>query len=284
MLLLEPHSSVSVPINITINEENLTVILLETYRTDENATICNQIYQHLGFSFKLRIYAIVICQSGSFPRMIAASSAQTEFSSSYSGFTMGIVQGALPPTVTDLPPICYHSRRTGSLVLTCEPLDAENCKRSFLTGDLFITHISMNLVPEIVGPITMTLLQWDDPGYIRNRRPLQIASNINEVQVLDDLSARNLQDFATSSHILEWRASQTPEETAYILLDSRGRESKIVTFKKLSAKAYSIATFLMKKKGLVVGDHVVVMMTLSLEFMYTIHACLYCGLIPIPIR
>jgi acyl-CoA synthetase (AMP-forming)/AMP-acid ligase II len=99
---------------------------------------------------------------------------------------------------------------------------------------------------------------------------------------MDDSTGKDLHGFPTISHLLEWRVNRIPDQKAYVLLDSRGRESKVLTYKKFSQKAYAIAAFLRKKFA--VGTHVVIMMTLSLEFMITIHACLYCGLIPIPIR
>ncbi len=151
-------------------------------------------------------------------------------------------------------------------------------------GNLAIHHFVINSIPEVVGRITGAITRWDPPGYQKDPRPLQIVQSKRKIDILDDLSGRDLTTFSTLSHILEYRATQTPEKQAYILLDSRGREAKRVCYKKFSQKIYSLAHFLIKKKNIQPGEYVIVMTTVGLEFIYTIHACLYCGIIPIPIR
>jgi hypothetical protein len=267
-----------------MHNEFLTVVLAETLPGVDATYASNQIFQQMAAVFGLRLYAVAICQTGSLPRMSVGPQYSTEFTTPYNSYCPGIIEGVILPMTSELPQFGYHSRKTGSLVLRSNSLDSEVCRKDFVAGHLFVTYMAMNATPDIISPITLGMTVWDDPAVHSDRRQIQVVQRVGGYKVLDDKSGRDLQGFPDLPHILEWRLSITPELPAFTLLDGRGREQKQVSFRKVSNRAYSLAHYLIKKKEFLSGECVMVMMTLGLDFIYTIHACLFCGLIPIPFR
>jgi hypothetical protein len=270
----------SVLFNLPIAEDYITILLLEVSRNDDNKALLQKILKFCLVNFNLKIFSIIICDSGSLPRLLPVRKSDTILHSNYLGFSSCVNYSAAAPNWSSQPERTLYSPKKRLLIIERLLFNVEACKKSYISGILNTQLGVLNLIPQIVGPIVFSKTIYDDLILKRDPRPSQIISSYRNVNVLDDSSGQDLRGFPTISHLIEWRANRTPDERAYVLLDSRGRESKVLTYKKLSQKAYAIAFFLRKKFS--VGTHVIVMMTIGLDYIVTIHACLYCGLIPIP--
>lgn len=272
----------SVFFNLPVLDDYVTILLLEVSRNDDNGPLLQKMLKFCLLNLHLKIFSILICVPGSIPRLLPGKNAETMLRSSYWGFSSDISYSAAAPNWSTQPERSYFSTKKHLLIVERQLFNVESSKKAFISGNMQAQLGFLNLVPQIVGPIIFSKTIYDDLILKRDPRPAQIISSYRNVTVLDDYSGQDLRGFPTISHLLEWRVNRTPEERAFVLLDSRGRESKVLTYKKLSQKSYGIAAFLRKKFP--VGTHVIVMMTIGMEFMATIHACLYCGLIPIPMR
>jgi hypothetical protein len=258
--------------------------LVEVSKKADFTLAANQIYQHLALILSLRVYSVVICKPGTLPRMIWSGPQKMDFGSPICPYGLGITATALTPEIEDNPHGVFISRRTGASFTISESMDVENCRKAYLAGNLEINVMIMNATPDVIGPITMSNSGWDEKKMKKDIPVKQIFEDKTKVPILDDKAGRNLREFPTISHILQWRATVLPEEPAFIQIDARGREQKLITYRKLASKVYSLASFLVQKKGIAPGEHVLVMTTLSLDYMYLIHACLYAGIVPIPTR
>jgi hypothetical protein len=265
-------------INFQVLEDFVTVLLLEVSRNDDNGALLQKILKFCFVNFNLKIFSILLCTPGSIPRLLPAKKSDTLLLTTHFGFSSGVNFSAPAPNGSSQPGHSFFSSKRRMQMVERVLLNVEASKKSYISGLLNIQMGFLNLVPQVVGPIIFSKAFPGDMS--RDPRPAQIISSYRNVKVLDDSSGHDLRGFPTISHLLEWRANTIPDERAYVLLDSRGRESKVLTYKKFSQKAYGIAAFLRKKFP--VGTHIVVMMTIGLDYVLTIHACLYCGLIPIP--
>jgi hypothetical protein len=265
-------------INFQVHEEFITVLLLELSRNDDNGPLLQKILKFCFVNFNLKIFSILLCTPGSIPRLLPGKKSDTLLLSTHFGFSSGVNFSAPAPNGSSQLGTTFYSSKMRMLMVERELFNLEASKKSYIAGILNVQLGVLNLVPPVVGPIIFSKALPSD--MTRDPRPAQIISSYRNVKVLDDSSGQDLRGFPTISHLLEWRANRNPDERAYVLLDSRGRESKVLTYKKFSQKAYGIAAFLRKK--FTAGTHIIVMMTIGLEYVLTIHACLYCGLIPIP--
>ncbi|KAL7748106.1 hypothetical protein RI367_006462 [Sorochytrium milnesiophthora] len=120
------------------------------------------------------------------------------------------------------------------------------------------------------------------PAKIEASQMRQITSGVElSAETRDDTGKLDLAKYKTLSDVLTWRADKQADEVAFVTIDSKGREVKTVTWKKLSNKVSSLASIL-TKKGLRAGDHVIVMYSHSIEYLIAMHACIYHGFIAIP--
>jgi acyl-CoA synthetase (AMP-forming)/AMP-acid ligase II len=103
------------------------------------------------------------------------------------------------------------------------------------------------------------------------------------VVVIDDRTSTPLNNFTSIVDLLQWRVARQAEELSYCSIDSRGREGKGVTWKKLDTKIAAVASTLKNKLKLKPGDHAVLMYTHSEEFLYALHACFCLGIVAIPL-
>ncbi|KAF9897241.1 hypothetical protein BX616_005938, partial [Lobosporangium transversale] len=103
-------------------------------------------------------------------------------------------------------------------------------------------------------------------------------------EVLDEKTKINLSQFTSLPEILAWRSVVNQEETAFVGVDSRGKDIKGVTFRKFGIKVVSIAQYIEKRGGFKTGDKVVLLFPNGVEFVATMYACWFLGLVPIPIQ
>ncbi|KAF9355344.1 hypothetical protein BGX26_006687 [Mortierella sp. AD094] len=174
-------------------------------------------------------------------------------------------------------------------------IDHALCKKMFELGRIYKMLYFATFTDEVLFNIT----RGDDPvnGFwsreciaMRQRRqgaPLryvQYTSNITSPDVYDEKANVFMGKFHSITDVLIWRTIIQPDEIAFIDLDSRGKEQKIVTFKKFNQKVTGYAMHLDKKHGLKAGDHVVLWFSQELDYVITLHACWVLGLIPIPLQ
>jgi hypothetical protein len=274
--------NISVFFNLGVHDDYVTILLLEVSRNDDNGALLQKILKFALLNLNLKIFSILICAPGSLQRLLPGKNVETLLHTSYWGFSSDVIYSAVPPTSISKNDRSYFSAKRRLLITEHLLCNVEVCKKAFISGNIWTQIGYLNCIPQVIGSIIFHRTIYDDLMFKRDPRPAQIICSYRNVNIMDDSTGKDLHGFPTISHLLEWRVNRIPDQKAYVLLDSRGRESKVLTYKKFSQKAYAIAAFLRKKFA--VGTHVVIMMTLSLEFMITIHACLYSGLIPIPIR
>jgi hypothetical protein len=84
--------------------------------------------------------------------------------------------------------------------------------------------------------------------------------------------------------ILRWRSATNPDHVLYTILNSKGQESQKLTCLQLHKKAEKIACLIQEKGQLNNGDHVALVFPPSVDLVCAFYACLYIGVVPVPIR
>ncbi|EGW30557.1 acyl CoA ligase-like protein [Spathaspora passalidarum NRRL Y-27907] len=166
------------------------------------------------------------------------------------------------------------------------------CKKRFLEGSLraefvkFFVRKSISMIPhgeDIIGGI------WSP--YVSELRSMALANFPNQYSnvdyrdsSLDDKTGAPLTDFKTIIDILKFRVARSGDSIAFHNLDngSSSSKSKPLTWKKLEHRAYSVCHYLIEKASIKPGQYVILMYSLSEEFVVAVYACLICGIIPIP--
>eukprot|EP00842_Homolaphlyctis_polyrhiza_P007000 jgi/Hompol1/88/HPOL_005197-RA len=173
------------------------------------------------------------------------------------------------------------------------PLDIDACRTLFLQGSLYMLHLYLGGDPIIFGgliegngPISSML---DDPSNTtKTATPTpaasQIVGSMKDVPIYDDKHPTDLRTFTSLVDLLTWRVETTPDAPAFTQLDLRAREIKTVPFAKLSMKIHALAIYLLTKRRIIAGDHVLLICSHGIEFHIAVWACLYAGIICIPIH
>src|ERR1041384_8197929 len=100
-------------------------------------------------------------------------------------------------------------------------------------------------------------------------RRTQFTGIENPPEVLDEKTSINLLKFRSIVDVLLWRTQMSPEETAYNILDARGKEGKPISWKKLNNRIATIANYL-QKRGCRAGDHTILIFPHGLDFVCSI--------------
>ncbi|KNC99328.1 uncharacterized protein SPPG_05576 [Spizellomyces punctatus DAOM BR117] len=272
---------------VSIHGEHLPVVLLESSRPASSPGAMGQdIARILNTHHGLRTYCVGTCHAGSLPRSKPDKNTGTQMQTTFYGYTSGVVTvsqandealNTLARASKTLPAIVMDKRK---LV----PLDVDVCKAAFLAGHLNVVDMHINVEPEVISTISFYDPASDgDFRRYQHQNVGQVVGGMADVPLLDDKTSKDLTEFPTLSHLFAWRAEAFPNEPAITLLDHRGRDSKGPTFQKFSMKVHSLATWLVQKKGLQPLDRVILMYTHGYEYMYALHACLYAGIVPIPL-
>lgn len=164
------------------------------------------------------------------------------------------------------------------------------CKKRFLEGSLraeyvkFFVRKSISMIPhgeDVIGGI------WSPYVSELRRRtlekfPTQISTIDYREKSFDEKTGAPLTDFKTIIDILKFRVASSGDSIAFHNIDNNGKIStKPITWKKFESRVYSVCQYFMEK-SITPGRHVVLMYSLSEEFVIAVYACFMCGIIPIP--
>jgi acyl-CoA synthetase (AMP-forming)/AMP-acid ligase II len=114
------------------------------------------------------------------------------------------------------------------------------------------------------------------------RRTMAQGESVFQVTV-DEETGTDLTAFRSISDLLVWRAQRTPERPLYSVVDSKGKEIKTVTYKKMTTKIVDTTLYLLDKKGLRAQDKVLLCYPMGLDLIIAVHACFYCAIVPLVI-
>ncbi|EGF82981.1 hypothetical protein BATDEDRAFT_15251 [Batrachochytrium dendrobatidis JAM81] len=173
-------------------------------------------------------------------------------------------------------PRMYADTHTGSGFQTSRKL--------FHSGSLNPLFVYFNGSPRVYGHILQSPIPVSHQLTNTESNTLQIVGAMKDAPILDDRFKKDLRSFKSVLELLMWRTEITPENMAFTAVDMRGRETKIVTFAKLSTKIHALAKHLVTKANLSSGDHVLLICTHTLEYHIAVWACLYAGIVCIPIH
>ncbi|KAK6457768.1 uncharacterized protein RJT20DRAFT_149319 [Scheffersomyces xylosifermentans] len=165
------------------------------------------------------------------------------------------------------------------------------CKKRFLEGSLraefvkFFVQKSISMIPhgeDVIGGI------WSP--YVSELRnlalemfPSQYSTIDYREKSLDDKTGAPLTDFKTIVDILKFRVASSGDSIAFLNTDNGGKSSsKPLTWKKFEHRAYAVCSYLIEKTTVKPGQYVILMYSLSEEFVVAVYACLMCGIIPVP--
>ncbi|KNE71340.1 hypothetical protein AMAG_20334 [Allomyces macrogynus ATCC 38327] len=90
--------------------------------------------------------------------------------------------------------------------------------------------------------------------------------------------------YRSISDMLVARADKSSDRDrdAYLVVDANGQVVKSYTWRKFASKVAALVSIL-NKKGIRAGDHVVLLYSHSLDYVIACHACMYAGIIAIPL-
>ncbi|KAJ3155296.1 hypothetical protein HDU86_004386 [Geranomyces michiganensis] len=278
--------------------ENLPIVVLESNRPpNEHRGTATQVASVLLQTHGLRAYAIGVCSPGVLPRSQPRTGAGTLLQTTFYGYTNGIA--TICGDNATMPPPLPRGSSSKSVITApgpdishrkLETIDVELCTKAFLLGQLPIAHLWMNVEPDVISTLGGGENASIDPAVGKDKHVgvKQVVGGMSQIPLRDDRIGADLESFPTISHILADRASRdipsAGHATGFSLVDHKGRETgKPMTFAKASNRIRSLANYLLAKKGLHPGDHVVLIYPLGLEYITALHACLYAGIVPIPL-
>ena len=171
-------------------------------------------------------------------------------------------------------------------------------KRRFMTGQLLIKYLKMDVDRTIFNEAVSTLVDEDTIATVwksalaayesalalhlisPHLRPQH--SGIEFIKpALDERTGYDLSRFTNVVDIMLWRTSLYPEENVFVLVNQHS--TKPFTWRKFNNQIATIATYLNsnKKATLKPGAKVMILLPFGADFIRTIYACFVLGLIPI---
>ena len=248
--------------DVHVNQEFLPIILLETFSAstaplvpggpprqldiallDSISERCMEVLYH---EHQLRVYCVMINPPNSLPRVIKNGR----------------------PDIGNM--LCRKEFDNGNLPCVHVQFGVERAVQNLPVGDDVFGGIWSSAASHArQGILPLLEKQYSGVDY----RPV----------VMDERTSTPLNTFSNIQDLLQFRANRQSEELAYCSIDSRGKENKGVSWKKLDLKVCSVATYLKNKVKVQAGDHLLLMYTHSEDFVYAIHACWVLGAIAIPI-
>lgn len=165
------------------------------------------------------------------------------------------------------------------------------CRKEFERGNLPTVFVKFAVERAVLNlPVGMDPVGGIWSGLASENRELmlqqedkQYSGVDNRVAVLDERTSSNLAEFGSLVEIFQWRASRQTEELALCTIDSKGKEGKGITWKKVDLKIAAVAAYLKGKLRLRSGMQVILMYTHSEDFFYAVHACFCLGITAIPV-
>lgn len=168
------------------------------------------------------------------------------------------------------------------------------CKRQFIEGTLKSVYIKYNIRRSITEiPRSKYYLDSVWSKTVSDHRNLSLKTSDDQYSGLDyrdtsidDRTKRPLTDFKSILEILQWRVKYQADELAFSTV-TRGATAKQLSWKKFDNKVAGVVSLVLekiKKHKMKVGDHIILMYTLSEDFVSAFFACLITGLVPIPMN
>lgn len=96
--------------------------------------------------------------------------------------------------------------------------------------------------------------------------------------IRDETTGKSLLQFNSLTEILLHRAETTPNTTAFIIVDNKGKELRTYSFKEFAQKVSLLAAFLVLKKNISTSDMVVLAYDPGFQLTLAIHACMYANI------
>lgn len=254
-----PHIFDCSSFDISINGEYYPIVVLElptsffssssSKQSNSNNHILDNIAEKCEKSLldahNIRVYCIMIAQSNTLPRVIKNGNKEISNMLCRKGFELG----TLP---------CRYVKFSINKVSLDLPVGEDP------VGGIW---------SKIATEKRQELLYSEKKQYTnRDERTLSI----------DDRTLINLLSFGSIVDILQWRVATQSDELALCTIDTKGKENKSITWKKLDLKIANVANYLKFKIKLQSGDHAILMYTHSDDFLYAIHACFCLGITVIP--
>ncbi|KAJ3013639.1 hypothetical protein HKX48_005637 [Thoreauomyces humboldtii] len=280
---------------IQLEGEDLTVVLCETPRGfSDGGNIAARIVDVLKAKHGLRVYTVGVCPFEALPRALPRTTSGTQIQTTFHGYFAGIV--AVPPfgpggTKPVLPP---RNNSTPAAVVhvdvnkrKIETIDVETCRVAFLGGEIRFSHLYMNVDADVVGPLAGSEdSPKADPVEPRHSRIGQVVGGMSQPPLKDDITGIDLDTFPSISHLFVYRALHNGNDVVFLPHDHKGREVVPIKYGKAAQKIRSLATYLVSNKRAPLPLHphefVILMYPCTLEFLFAVHACLYAGIVCIP--
>lgn len=165
------------------------------------------------------------------------------------------------------------------------------CKKRFLEGTLrsdFIKYFvkeSISMIPrgeDLIGGIWSPFASELRLSSLQMFPP-QFSTIDYRPKVIDDKTGAQLSDFKTIIDVLKFRVANSGDSIAFQNIDSTGKgSSKPLTWKKFEQRVYAACQYIIDKTFLKPGQFVILMYSLSEEFIIVLYACFMCGIVPIP--
>ncbi|KAK3816861.1 MAG: hypothetical protein J3R72DRAFT_460915 [Linnemannia gamsii] len=255
-----------------INREHVPVICAESPRCHQRADaikLAEYVRQAMLDYHGLAPYCIAIAAPESLPRTMRHGKPQIH------------------------PEVCRKMLESGQLALVYLWTSVKDSLLNLPVGD--------DVAGGIWGPDALAARQAVVPVQTRT---IQYSSCDYPKEVTDERTKTNLSQFQSLADLLVWRTFMNPDDIAFQTLDSQQQQfqqqqvgsskdsfagegergTKPLTFRKFGAKVVRIAAYIEKRGGFRQGDKVVLLFrTGSIEFIATLYAVWFLGLVPIPI-
>ncbi|KAF9107721.1 hypothetical protein BGX27_008630 [Mortierella sp. AM989] len=233
-----------------INNERLPVICAETPRHQraELTKLSEFIKQAMQDYHGLRLYCIALAPPGTLPRTYKNGKRTVH------------------------PILCRKMLELGRLALSHLWTSVDDTVLNLAVGN--------DVLGGIWGPIAHIARETVLPAHARM---VQFSNCNYPLEVLDERSKVNLSQFSSLAELLVWRSIMNSEEIAFLDLDHQGRDAKSITFRKFGMKVVSIASFIEKRGGYRQGEKVVLLFPNGVEFVATMYAVWFLGLVPVPV-
>ncbi|KAI5961276.1 hypothetical protein KGF57_001789 [Candida theae] len=163
------------------------------------------------------------------------------------------------------------------------------CKKKFLEGTLkadfvkFFVRKSISLIPhgeDVIGGIWSPYVSELRSKALTNF-PNQYSAIDYRAKAIDDKTGTILSDFKTIHDILKYRVSKSGDSIAFQNVDVSGK-NKPLTWKKFEHRVHAVCQYLIDKTNIKAGQYVILMYSLSEDFVIATYACFVCGIVPIP--
>jgi len=267
-----PHILCATTYVLPINSDYLPTMMIETnINENDYKNMINLIIKKLEEQQGYKLYCVTLSTPNTLPREqvytngVGIGTTFTNISNNISKITDG-------KSIMYRPSIALYDKE---------------CNSRFRSGNLNLQYFYVN--SKIINDIP----EFNNTALIANRQKLMAKITSEHLQVicgkdclpiLEDHTQINLLEFKSILDILIWRAKQYPKELVYNTIDNKGREGRGITFSKLLTKVYSLAHYLVEKKGVKAGDHIMIIFTHGVDYIYALHACMYIGAIAIPFQ